>query len=86
MLKIAVVALLFVMSAWPAASAKTFTGSARVVDGDTIEIGITHIRLHGIDTPEPAQPQGKEASRTLARLTEGKEVRCEGTERDHHFK
>jgi endonuclease YncB( thermonuclease family) len=28
------------------------TGKARVVDGDTIHINQTKIRLHGIDAPE----------------------------------
>lgn len=31
------------------------TGSARIVDGDTIWIGKTKIRLHGIDAPEARQ-------------------------------
>jgi endonuclease YncB( thermonuclease family) len=31
------------------------TGKPRVVDGDTIHIGDTKIRLHGIDAPEAKQ-------------------------------
>ena len=31
------------------------TGKARVVDGDTIHIGKTKIRLHGLDAPESKQ-------------------------------
>ena len=31
------------------------TGKPRVVDGDTIHIGKTKIRLHGIDAPEMKQ-------------------------------
>ena len=30
-------------------------GHARVIDGDTIEVNQTRIRLNGIDTPEKAQ-------------------------------
>ena len=33
-------------------AARQVTGPARVVDGDTIWIGQTKIRLHGIDAPE----------------------------------
>ena len=29
-----------------------FTGPARVIDGDTLDVGGVRIRLHGIDAPE----------------------------------
>jgi len=35
--------------------AMEISGPARVMDGDTIEINSTVIRLHGIDSPENAQ-------------------------------
>lgn len=31
-------------------------GAVRVIDGDTIDVGSTRIRLHGIDAPERGQP------------------------------
>ena len=31
------------------------TGDVRVIDGDTIAVGETRIRLEGIDAPETAQ-------------------------------
>ncbi len=31
-------------------------GKVRVIDGDTIDVGQTRIRLHGIDAPERGQP------------------------------
>jgi len=62
-------------------------GFARVVDGDTIVIGSTRVRLEGIDAPETGQTCkrrlvgawacGTEATGVLARLIEGKQVRCE---------
>ena len=57
-------------------------GTAKIVDGDTLEIENVTIRLYGIDTPEPAQPFGTEATNALARLAEGKHVRCEGSTYD----
>jgi endonuclease YncB( thermonuclease family) len=66
-------------------------GSARVVDGDTIEIAGTRIRLWGIDAPEHDQTcQGKngdvyecgrEGAAVMRELTGGQQVEC--TPRDH---
>ena len=38
-----------------AAARADITGTARVIDGDTIQIGSAQIRLHGIDAPETSQ-------------------------------
>ena len=35
------------------------TGKPRIVDGDTIHIGNTKIRLHGIDAPEMDEIAGE---------------------------
>ena len=61
-------------------------GKPRVVDGDTIHIGKTKIRLHGIDAPEMKQTcrtsKGKEqkcgvlAKLALERLVRGQDVTC----------
>lgn len=45
---------LTIMIAAPAA-AETLVGSAQVVDGDTLRIGYTKVRLFGIDAPETSQ-------------------------------
>ena len=70
------------------------TGPARVVDGDTIWIGDTKIRLHGIDAPEMKQTcrtsKGKEqmcgvlAKQALERLVRGQDVICKGDKRDRY--
>ncbi len=39
---------------------RKFEGRARIVDGDTMEIGIHRIDLYGIDAPEPDQRCGHE--------------------------
>lgn len=62
-------------------------GAVRAVDGDTIDIGDTRVRLEGIDAPETGQSCkrkwlgwwacGHEATATLRRLTEGHTVTCD---------
>jgi endonuclease YncB( thermonuclease family) len=63
------------------------SGAVRVGDGDSLEIGQTRIRLHGIDAVELAQhckdglgrdySCGEEAARTLQDLVRGRTVRCD---------
>jgi endonuclease YncB( thermonuclease family) len=65
----------------------TLEGRAQVLDGDTIDIGSTRIRLEGIDAPEGAQtcPRagggtwrcGQEASNALRQLIGRQNVRCQ---------
>ena len=62
-------------------------GAVRVGDGDSIDIGRTRIRLHGIDAVELAQhckdaagvdyACGEEAKQTLQALIGNKTVRCD---------
>ncbi len=47
-------ALALALAGGPAAAAD-LSGSAKIIDGDTIEIGGVRIDLYGIDAPEPAQ-------------------------------
>lgn len=66
--------------------ATELAGPVRVLDGDTIVIGATHIRLEGIDAPESAQTCtdaqgatwacGKVATALMVRLTTGREAQC----------
>lgn len=60
------------------------TGSAYVVDGDTITIKKTQIRLFGIDAPELNHPHGKKAKWALVSLCKGQKVSAEITEKDVH--
>ena len=69
-------------------------GSARVVDGDTIDVAGTRIRLEGIDAPEAGQTCGRAdgqtwscgwaATRTLERLVGAGQVRCASKGNDRH--
>ena len=69
------------------------TGNARIVDGDTIHIGKTKIRLHGIDAPESKQtctadgkvwPCGQEATQALVEAISDQSVTCKGDKRDRY--
>lgn len=51
-------------------------GRAWVIDGDTIDIAGTRIRLAGIDAPEMDHPFGKNAKWALVNLCKGQEVRA----------
>lgn len=51
-------------------------GPAWVIDGDTVDIGGTRIRLSGIDAPEIDQPYGRNAKWTLVNLCKGQEIRA----------
>jgi endonuclease YncB( thermonuclease family) len=76
------------------ASADAIAGRARLIDGDTIEVAGTTVRLHGIDAPETGQrcedgdgrdfPCGVRATDTLRGLIGSGEVSCEGSEHDRY--
>ncbi|MBX6375267.1 MAG: thermonuclease family protein [Acetobacteraceae bacterium] len=77
----------------PAGPAAVLQGRARVIDGDTIEVAGRRVRLHGIDAPERDQACerggrsyacGEEATRALAQLLAGREVRCAGRGQDRY--
>ena len=82
--------LLFLFSGVAAAD---ITGSAYVIDGDTIDISDVRIRLNGIDTPEIEQicrtngliwHCGIEATKVMRHLTKGKTVNCIGNTKDQY--
>ena len=82
--------LLFLVNS---AAVADITGSAYVIDGDTINISGVRIRLNGIDTPESKQTCrtngliwycGVEASKAMRHLTKGKQVNCIGNTKDQY--
>jgi endonuclease YncB( thermonuclease family) len=69
------------------------TGPARVIDGDTIDVAGTRIRLWGIDAPESRQTCerggvdyacGREATAHLRVLLADVEVACEARVKDRY--
>lgn len=93
---LAAVAIAGGVLSWPELSALTvergsllwgesLSGTARVIDGDTLEIGGQRIRLHAIDAPESRQTCerrgldwhcGQAASNALANRIGGRPVSC----------
>jgi endonuclease YncB( thermonuclease family) len=74
-------------------NAQTIAGQASVIDGDTIEIHGTRIRLFGIDAPEGGQtctlqgkafPCGRRASFALADKIGRQVVECQPKDRDRY--
>lgn len=69
------------------------SGPARVIDGDTLDVGGTCVRLHGVDAPEAAQscftadagwPCGRRATQALATLLQGGVIACAELDRDRY--
>jgi len=73
-----------VKSAQPQQSNVTLNGSAYVVDGDTLVIQKTQVRLFGVDAPEMNHPYGKKAKWALVALCKGQTIKAEVTDKDDH--
>lgn len=85
-------ALAFIVAS-TSAGAETWIGSAHVVDGDTIYVNQSRLRLRSMDAFESGQTCrrdgasyacGEEATRALISLIGQRDVRCEGTQRDRY--
>ncbi|WP_164876030.1 thermonuclease family protein [Falsirhodobacter deserti] len=73
--------------------AETMAGGARIIDGDTLDLNGSRIRLYGIDAPESAQTCrrgarewacGKEATAALARMIGNQQLECEKRDTDRY--
>lgn len=63
---------------------ETLLGYAHVVDGDTIIVRKTQIRLFGIDAPEINHPYGIKSKWAMVELCKGNKIRAELQEADAH--
>ncbi len=61
-------------STLPNGQPKVLTGRAWIIDGDTIRIKKTDIRLAGIDAPEVEDPFGQKAKSAMIKLCWGKVI------------
>jgi endonuclease YncB( thermonuclease family) len=75
------------------ASAAELSGSGRSIDGDSLMVGETEVRLHGIDAPEYTQTCqrwgrawncGSEAAHQLSKLVDRKPISCTTLGTDTH--
>ena len=69
-------------TAQPADPGYTLRGRAYVVDGDTVVIQKTQIRLYGIDAPEMNHPYGNKAKWALVNMCKGQIIRADVTDTD----
>ena len=85
--------IFFVILYCPITIAESIKGNAIIIDGDTIHIGNSKVRLYGIDAPEINQTCtinkiiwecGFESSQALENIISAKEVRCEIVDIDRY--
>jgi endonuclease YncB( thermonuclease family) len=75
------------------ALAGPLSGTGKSIDGDSLKVGATEVRLFGIDAPELSQtcskrgqpwPCGSEAARQLSNLVDGRLLNCDSMGIDKH--
>jgi endonuclease YncB( thermonuclease family) len=79
---------------WNAPPPTAIIGKAWAIDGDTVVISGTHIRLEGIDAPEKDQtctdtsgklwPCGQAAARALQGFIRGNDLTCDSRAKDRY--
>lgn len=58
-------------------AAGTLTGAGQAIDGDTIIVGKSQVRLQGVNAPEVDEPFADEALEFMGELVNDKPVVCE---------
>ncbi|MGJ8616958.1 MAG: thermonuclease family protein, partial [Sulfitobacter sp.] len=87
-------ALIVALLVGPLPALADITGKVRVIDGDTLDVGRTRIRIHGIDAPETDQPCttlrgenwacGDWITRQVRDRFQGATARCEPLDKDRY--
>lgn len=89
MVSLLLIVVVYVPSDWP----RSYYGQARVIDGDSLVVGVVETRLSGIDAPETSQVClldrkpwrcGEAATSALRELVAGRQVSCDGAGRDDY--
>lgn len=75
-MRIVMMAVLGLAPLAPASAAEISGVVTHVEDGDTFSVGVTAIRLCGIDAPESRAPGGDDSFAALYRMIRGRQVRC----------
>ena len=65
-----------ILASSPVSAQEVLSGPAEVIDGDTIKIATTTIRLNGIDAPEMDQALGNWSRIVLVDAIRGRELVC----------
>ena len=90
--RVFIIAILFA-AVVPGPALADITGTARVIDGNTLDIAGERIRLHGIDAPESRQtcvangerwPCGQRATDALRNKIGDRQITCEELDRDRY--
>lgn len=91
---ILVIAILLLVAVYlPSNARRSYSGSVRVIDGDSLVVGTVETRLKGIDAPEMGQMClldrkpwrcGEAAKAALHGKIAGRNVTCEGEGRDQY--
>lgn len=76
--------LVALLLSWPVEGATLSNLVTRVIDGDTIQVGYTRVRLASIDAPEKAMPYGPEAKAFLEDLILHRTVTVSYTAKDRY--
>ncbi|MFO1126960.1 MAG: thermonuclease family protein [Rhodospirillales bacterium] len=90
---LAVACTILAVMGGPTLADDTLVGRARVIDGDTLDINGSRVRLNGIDAPEKSQlceagqvswACGANATTFLTSATQGADVTCRGDKHDRY--
>lgn len=66
------------------ADIRAIKGRAYIIDGDSLVINKTQIRLFGVDAPEINHPYGQKAKWAMVSLCKGQTIRAEILQEDAH--